>query len=110
MISNPEDAALLLNKWIASEARVVAFIRSAERGFLARLDGVMLSVDEQGNCLFASGEDFIVFTLNCVIGYGEQIEMPNTYEQALANEAEQWTAILNLRYSTGEQLVLCTME
>ncbi len=110
MISSPEEARLLFSKWMAESSRVLAFASSSMPGFLARMEGTITSCDDIGTSCLSSDGNFMVFNLDCSVGYGEQAEMPNTFDDALSDEAQKWTTVLLLEYSNGERLALCTMD
>ncbi|MGB7929699.1 MAG: hypothetical protein WCF61_16250, partial [Terriglobales bacterium] len=101
---------LLLNKWKAESSRVLAFASSAKPGFSARMEGTIARVDDTGTACLSSDGNFIMFNLDCIIGYGEQCEMLDSFEDAVNNETKKWTALLLLKYADGERLVLCSMD
>jgi hypothetical protein len=110
MISSPEEARLLLNKLMIDSSRVLAFASTATFGFLARVEGTITRRDEDGTFWLSSGDNFIGFNLDCIIGYTEQGEMPHTFENVIADEVKKWTTTLLLKYSSGERLALCSMD
>lgn len=109
MRSSPEEARLLLNKWMRESVRLVAFISSVSKPaeFVVRLEGSVTSVGgEDGASLFESGDNFIMFTLSNVINYSEGVEIGSTLDDVLAFKRQQWSATLGLGYE-HETLVFC---
>lgn len=84
----------------------MALATSAEHGFVVRMKGTIESSDDKDTFCFSSGEDFIVFNLGSVIGYDENVALPDE----IGNEVKNWTALILLKYHNGERLVLCTQE
>jgi hypothetical protein len=114
MISSPEDARLLLNKWMRESARLVAFVSTVPTppaDFAVRLEGCVTRVEEGPDMvvLFESGEDFIMFRLSEVIEYSESIEHSANLAQVLARERQKWVAALCLTYAHST-LLFCTNE
>ena len=106
MISSADEARLVLNKWIGASTPLMALATSAEQGFVVRMKGVIESWDKKDTFCFSSGEDFIVFNLGSVIGYDENVELPDE----IGEEVKNWKAMVLLKYHNGERLVLCTEE
>jgi hypothetical protein len=113
MISSPEEARLLLNKWTNESARIVAFLSSfpsPPADFVVRLEGKFTKVEpETGTVLFESEEDFMMFRLNDAIEYRESFDHSANLPQVLARERTKWTAALCLTYKSST-LVFCTHE
>ena len=112
MISSPEEARLLLNKWRSEAVRLVAFITtfpSPPADLVIRLDGFVTAITERGESgavIFESGENFIMFRLSEVIEYKESVEMSADLPQLMAREKQRWRAALCLSYS-HTTLVFC---
>jgi hypothetical protein len=82
MVTSPEEAQLLLNKWMIESARLVAFAASIEppANFVVRLIGSVSRIEEEtGTVLFESESDFIVFRLADVIEYKDQLKYRPTF-------------------------------
>ncbi len=111
MISSPEEARLLLNKWRSESARVLVLVSnfpSPPADFTVRLEGLVTAIVPEGTVVVESGENFIMFRLSDA-NYQESVEVSANLDQLFAHQKKKWKAALCFSH-THSTVLFCTVE
>jgi hypothetical protein len=111
MISSPEEARLLLNKWRSTSVRVLVFVSnspSPPADFMVRLEGLVTGIAPEGTILVESDENFIMFRLSDA-NYQESVEISANLDQLFAHQKKKWKAALCFNHAHSTVL-FCTEE
>jgi hypothetical protein len=93
MISNVEEALLLLKKWKTESSRVIALI--GRRSMIVRLEGVVGLVTDDSFSV-VSGESFIYVSLSgCTVNYAGTAELEETMKDHLP---KNWESSIHLEF------------
>ena len=105
MISSPEEAILLLDKWCSEATRLLA-VGSLE-GILLRISGVIQALESDGTFVLGvlENDDFIMMSLaQCKLGFDTPaVNLPDVLKKLLPKD---WTSLLVLRFPKETTIML----